>query len=187
METADEQVNAMVEALDCGGNAELTELFSTAYKQLRSLAHAQRRKWSGLNTVSTTVVVHEAYIRLSQQDRLAWQDRSHFFRIASRAMRFILVNYAERCQAAKRGGGQVRLSSDDVPLVSESHVQEMLALDELLDRLATHQPRWASVIECRAFAGLDVEETAEALQISTRTVKRDWRFAQAWIYSNLQQ
>lgn len=183
MKPSEQEVTEFVNAMGCGQDADLKDVFSAVYAQLRGLAHAQRRQWPGLETLSTTAVVHEAYLKLSQQEELAWHDRGHFLRIAARAMRFILVNYAERSRAAKRGGGNPHVPADEAQLIDPSRAQELLALDEALTRLAQFKPRWAQVVECRAFAGLDVEETAEALDVSARTVKRDWRFAQAWLYN----
>lgn len=185
MEPTEQEVTALVEALGAGDEGALGELFSAAYNELRGLAHAQRRGWLGQETLSTTALVHEAYLKLSQQDAPAWNNRGHFFRVASRAMRHILINYAKHRQRAKRGGGSERVPFDEAELVDESQVEKLLALDEALSRLARRNPRWAQVVESRVFAGLDVEETAEALEVSPTTVKRDWQRAQAWLYTTM--
>lgn len=185
MAATDRELTAFVNALAVEEDAELGELFAAAYNELRRLAHAQRRRWPGQETLSTTALVHEAYVRLSQQDELEWQDRGHFFRIAARAVRFILVNYAQRGRAAKRGGGSVHVSVEEASLVEDPQTEELLALDEALSRLARENPRWAQVVECRFFAGLDIEETAEAVGVSPATVKRDWTRGQAWLYQEL--
>lgn len=187
MEPTEQEITAFVDALGAGAGegAGLGEAFSAAYSELCGLAHAQRRHWSGLETLSTTALVHEAYLKLAQQDALVWRDRAHFFRIAARAMRFILINYAEHRRTAKRGGMRVHVPADEVPLVEDSQIEDVLALDEALHRLARQNPRWARVVECRVFAGLEVDETAEALEISARTVKRDWQRAQTWLYREL--
>lgn len=186
LEPTEKEVTAFVEALAAGEESSLGDLFATAYAELCDLAHAQRRRWSGQETLSTTVLVHEAYLKLSRQDELQWRDRGHFFRVAARAMRHILINYAIRSRTARRGGASVHVPADRVPLVDESRIEDLLALDEALTRLAQQNPRWARVVECRVFAGLDVAETAEALAVSTTTVKRDWSRAQAWLYSQLE-
>lgn len=186
MEPTEKEIAAFVTALGAHKGTALEEIFSTAYTELCSLAHAQRRRWSGLETLSTTAVVHEAYLKLSRQDPPEWRDRGHFFRIAARAMRFILSDYAKRSRRAKRGGRSPHVPVDAVPLVDESHIEDVLALDEALSRLAQQHPRWAQVVECRVFAGLEVDEVAEALTVSPSTVKRDWRRAQAWLYGELQ-
>lgn len=185
MEPTEQEVTAFVDALGGGRDASLEELFAAAYDELRGVAHAQRRNWLGLETLSTTALVHEAYLRLSKSAALDWQDRGHFFRIAARAMRFILINHVERARTAKRGGQSAHVTAEDALLVDESQVEELLALDQALVRLADWNSRWAQVVECRIFAGLSVEETAEALSVSSPTVKRDWRHAQSWLYREL--
>ncbi|HEY6543742.1 MAG TPA: ECF-type sigma factor [Dokdonella sp.] len=169
-----------------GATADYAALFGAAYSVLRGVARAQRARWCGAATLCTTALVHEAYLRLSPGDSPQWQDRGHFFRVASRAMRHILIDYAERRRAIKRGGGGVALSIDEAPLVDESRIEDLLALDEALTQLERHSPRQAQVVECRVFAGLDVVETAQALAISATTVKREWRRGQAWLYRRLQ-
>lgn len=185
MDASDEEITAFVKALGAGEDVPLGALFSAAYSRLHSLAHDQRRRWSGQETLSTTALVHEAYLKLSQQDAPQWRDRGHFFRVAARAMRHILIDYAERSRAAKRGGDSVHVRAEDAPLIHESRVEELLALDEALTHLARQNPRQAEVVECRFFAGLEVEETAEALRISPATVMRDWRRGKAWLYVQL--
>lgn len=165
--------------------ADLSDLYTAAYATLRSLAHVQRIRWSGQETLSTTALVHEAYLKLSRQDAPRWRDRGHFLRVAARAMRHILIDYAERSRAAKRGGTSVHVPADQVPLIDASRIEDLLALNEALRRLERRNPRQARVVECRFFAGLDVEETAEALDVSPTTVKRDWRRGQAWLYRQL--
>lgn len=185
MDAPDAEIAAFLEALAAGEDVPLGELFSAAYSRLHSLAHDQRRRWRGQETLSTTALVHEAYLKLSQQESPQWQSRGHFFRVAARAMRHILINYAERSRAAKRGGGSPHVAAEEVPLVHESRIEELLALDEALTRLEDLSPRQAQVVECRFFAGLDVEETAEALTVSPATVMRDWRRGKAWLYREL--
>lgn len=186
MDTADREITDFVSALGVDEDTALRELFSTTYAKLRSLAHAQRLRWSGQETLSTTALVHEAYLKLAGRESAQWKNRGHFFGVAARAMRHILINYAQRGQAAKRGGGGVHVSTEEAPLVAEPQIEELLALDEALRRLEHLSPRQARVVECRFFAGLDVEETAEALSISPATVKRDWRRGQAWLYHELE-
>lgn len=185
MEPTQQEITAFVNALSGGEDASLGKLFMAAYEELRGVAHAQRRGWFGLETLSTTALVHEAYLSLARQDDPVWQDRGHFFRVAARAMRFILINYVKRGGRVKRGGASVHVPADEAPLIEASDIEELLALDEALSRLASRNRRWTQVVECRVFAGLDVEETAEALDVSPTTVKRDWRRAQAWLHSEL--
>lgn len=185
METPDAEIAAFLEALAAGEDVSLGELFAAAYSRLHSLAHDQRRRWRGQETLSTTALVHEAYLKLSQQEAPRWQSRGHFFRVAARAMRHILINYAERSRAAKRGGDSRHVAAEDAPLIHESRIEELLALNEALTRLEGLSPRQAQVVECRFFAGLEVEETAEALAVSPATVMRDWRRGKAWLYREL--
>lgn len=184
MEDPSDEVTALVEALGAGEDLPLDELFATVYGKLHNVARGQRRRWKGQHTLSTTALVHEAYMKLSHHDA-QWRDRSHFLRVASRTMRHILINYAERSRAQKRDGG-VCMGADEPLLVDESKLDELLALDQALTRLAAENPRQARVVECRFFADLDVEETAEALGIAPITVMRDWRRGKAWLYLQLQ-
>ncbi|MGH9381858.1 MAG: ECF-type sigma factor [Thermoanaerobaculia bacterium] len=185
MDAPDAEITALLEAMAAGDEAPLSELFSATYARLYSLARDQRRRWRGQETLSTTALVHEAYLKLSQQESPRWQSRGHFFRVAARAMRHILINYAERSRTAKRGGGREHIPAEDAALVHETRVEELLALDEALTRLEQLSPRQAQVVECRFFAGLDVEETAEALAVSEATVMRDWRRGKTWLYREL--
>lgn len=185
MDTADQDITAFLQAVGAGEDEALGELFTAAYAKLRGLAHAQRRRWHGQETLSTTALVHEAYLKLSRQGSPQWRDRGHFFGVAARAMRHILINYARRSRAVKRGGGMARVPAEDARLMDEQRTEELLALDEALTRLEGFSSRQARVVECRFFAGLGIEETAEALAISPATVKRDWRRSQAWLYREL--
>jgi RNA polymerase sigma factor (TIGR02999 family) len=185
MATADEEATALVEALGGDEDSPLDELFAAAYDRLRTLARDQRRRWRGEETLSTTVLVHEAYLKLSRQASPRWESRGHFFRVAARAMRHILINYAERRRTAKRGGDSQHLAVEEVPLVQESRIEELLAVDQALADLEHLSPRQARVVECRFFAGLDVAETAEALDVSPATVLRDWRRGKTWLYRRL--
>lgn len=185
LEPTEQEVTTFLEALGAGDGPALGELFSASYEEVHRLAHFQRRRWSGQETLSTTVLVHEAYLKLCQQDPTLWRDRGHFLRVVTRAMRHILINYAKRSRRLKRGGESTHVPADDVAAIEASRIEDVLVLDEALSRLARRHPRWAQVVECRAFAGLDVKETAEALDISPRTVKRDWQRGQAWLFHQL--
>lgn len=185
MDTTDREITHFLHALGVGKEAALDELFSAAYAVLHDLAHAQRRSWSGRLSPSTTGLVHEAYLKLSEHESPRWRSRGHFFAVTTRAMRQILVDHAKRRRAAKRGGGRPHVRVDEERLIDDSRIEDLLALDEALTRLERQNPRQARVIECRFFAGLKIEETAEALAISPTTVKRDWRRGQAWLYRQL--
>lgn len=137
------------------------------------------------HTLSTTGLVHEAYLKLAGQAGGAWTDRGHFLAVAAQAMRRVLVDHARRHAAAKRGGGATRVSLDEVNLAVEEQADALVALDVALTRLAALDPRMCRVVECRFFAGYTDEETAEALNIAPRTVWRDWVKARGWLYREL--
>jgi RNA polymerase sigma factor (TIGR02999 family) len=164
------------------------ELLPLVYGELRRIAHRQLAGEEAGHTLSTTALVHEAYLRLAGQ-QTSWKDRAQFFALAARAMRRILVDYARRHHALRRGAGSRPLPLDAAEdaglLAGESRAEELLALDEALERLATFDPRLARVVECRFFGGLSESETAEALAISQRTVSRDWTLARGWLFTEL--
>jgi RNA polymerase sigma factor (TIGR02999 family) len=162
------------------------------YEELSVLAHKQRRRWHGDFTLTTTALVHEAYLKLSGQKQLPAHNRAHFLAIAAKAMRHILCNHARDRRRMKRGGGQPHLELDslhDLPAasldLSPDQVDTMAALDDALRRLELLAERQCRVVECRFFGGMSVEDTAAALGISERSVKRDWSFARAWLQREL--
>ena len=164
----------------------LDRLFPLIYDELRGIAHGQLRREGTDHTFGTTGLVHEAYFRLVDQTRVEWADRSHFFAVATQAMRRILVDYARRYRAAKRGGAPERVSLSDAMLMAETRADELLALDEALTRLGTVDERLLRVVECRFFGGLTEEETAEVLGVTVRTVRRDWSKAKGWVHRALE-
>lgn len=169
---------------------DLDVIFANAYHQIYDLAAVQRKRWRGNETLNTTALVHEVYLKLARQEAPV-RNPACLFAVAARAMRHVLVNYAERERASKRGGGveKVPLATLGLPYESSAGglatAEEVLALDEALKRLATLSRRQRDVVECRFFGGLSVDETAEALEISAATVKRDWRLARAWLHHEL--
>jgi len=178
-------ITALLVAASDGDRAALDALFPVLYDELHRLAGAQRRRRQADYTVNTTALVHEAYLKLVRQEQVSWKNRGHFFALAAKAMRQILLDYARKRQAAKRGGDADRVSLDAAPEVANpvpaESADELVALDEALKKLERISERQSRVVECRFFAGLPVEETAEALGISEATVKRDWRLASAWL------
>lgn len=166
-----------------GGNSEaLPKLIPLLYNDLRRLAAHCLRTERGGHTLQPTALVHEAYLRLMDQTRAGWQNKAQFMAVAAQLMRRILVDYARERLAAKRGGGPARVDLDAVDAGGAIDVsEEVLAVDEALARLAALDPQQARVVELRYFGGMTVEETAEALDISPRTVKRDWAMAKAWL------
>lgn len=181
------EITELLEALGTGRDGAFEELFEAVYGELRRLAHSQRRRWRGEETLNTTALIHEAYLKLAGGRLPPKQDRARFFAVAARAMRQILIDRARRSRAERRGGGaaQVSLTDAEPPAGRTFPEAELLSLDDALDRLEEIDPRQVRIVECRFFAGLDVEETAEAVGVSTATVKRDWRAARAWLHREL--
>ena len=180
-------VDRLLAELRSGDDDALDRLFPVVYDELRKLAHAVRHGPS-LQTFNTTALVHEAYLRLADQGAtLDFEGRSHFLGVAAKAMRHVLVDHARRQGALKRGGdlARVDLSETLVGASGDAPDAHILAIDRALDRLGELDGRKARVVECRFFGEMSVEETAAALRVSTATVKRDWRLAQAWLYRAL--
>jgi RNA polymerase sigma factor (TIGR02999 family) len=163
----------------------MDRLFPLVYGELRRIAHRQLLGERPGHTLGTTGLVHETYLKLVDQTRVQWRDRAHFFALASRAMRQILVDYARRYRAQRRGGGMKRVSLSEAAPVEEKQAELVLAVHEALERLSAMNERLSRVVECRYFAGLTEEETAEALGLSARTVERDWLKAKGWLYQEL--
>jgi RNA polymerase sigma factor (TIGR02999 family) len=169
-----------------GGDPEaLNRLFPLVYAQLRVMAHRQLQAERPGHTLGTTGLVHETYLRMVDQSRVEWRDRGHFFALAARAMRRILVDYARRYRALRHGGGLQRVAFDEEDTAIAERGETLLALDEALERLAAVNGRLSQVVECRYFGGLTDEETAEALGVTARTVQRDWAKARGWLYLEL--
>ena len=165
------------------GNREaLDELVPLVYSELRAIARRKLRYERAGHTLNTTALVHEAYLKLVQLDRMQWQSRAHFLAIAAQAMRNILVNHALRRKRIKRGGGAAHEPLDEVAAeLPAGKADRILALDAALDKLAALNPRHASIVVCRFFGGMTIEETATALEISAATAKRDWTLMRAWL------
>lgn len=178
------EVTRLLRAYGDGDREALDRLVPLVYEQLRSLARAQLRDESR-RPLDTTALVHEAYIRLADGGTLSIEDRSHFLSIAARAMRRILIDHARRRSAQKRGGGARHVTLDGDGASVRARDVGLLALDDALERLSELSPRQAAVVEHRVFADMTVEETARALAVSPRTVKRDWSLARAWLNREL--
>lgn len=168
-----------------GRREALDALFPLVYAELRRRAHAYLLDEQPDHTLSTTALVHEAYLQLIDIERVEFVDRVHFMAVAARAMRRILVDSARKRQAEKRGGGAATLSLDDAHAVSVQHSDQMVALDDALERLAGESERLALTVELRFFAGLTIEETARAMELAPSTVQLDWMKAKAWLYREL--
>ena len=163
----------------------LERLTPRVYDELRRLAGRFMRNERPGNTIQTTALVHEAYLKLVDIDNVDWQHRAHFFAISAQVMRRILLDRARRTAAGKRGGDTPRLNLDEVPDLGSERARELIALDDALSAMAKIDPRKARVIELRFFAGLSVEETAEVLKVSPDTVLRDWRLARGWLLAEM--
>ncbi len=168
-----------------GDASALDRLMPLVYDELRRLARQCLRRERAEHTMQTTTLVHEAYLRLIDAQRVPWHDRAHFFAIAAQLMRRVLVDEARKRHFRKRGGEFTRISLDEAMVVTRERDVELIAVDEALDRLAHFAPRKCSVVELRFFGGLSIDETAVALNISTDIVKREWRTAKLWLLQEL--
>jgi RNA polymerase sigma factor (TIGR02999 family) len=187
-------VTRLLARVQDGDQAAFHKLLPLVYAELRILARAQRRRWDGDETLNTTALVHEAYLRLVDQGRPGWKDRAHFLAAASQAMRHILIDYARRRTARKRGGPLPPLALHEIEEALggsteavEAGDEALLALEEALRRLEAENPRQAWIVECRFFGGMTIPETAEALAVSPATVTRGWAAAQAWLYREIRR
>ncbi len=175
-----ESVASLLAAARDGDASALDRVYALAYEELRRLARSVPRTRPN-SSLTTTALVHEAYLKLVPSRTLPWQDRHHFFGVVARAMRQVLMDAAERMAAPKRGGGAPMVSLSEELLGDPFQPPELLDLNAALQRLETIDPRLVRTVELRYFAGLSVEDTAETLGVSTATVKRDWRVARAWL------
>ena len=163
----------------------LDRLFPLVYDQLRWIAHRELRRAEPNNTLTTTEIVHEAYLRLVDHNRVAQGERAVFLAVAAVAMRRLVIEHARRGRAQKRGGSARPVALDEAVIAADERNDRLLALDDALTRLSELNERIARVVECRYFGGLTEQETAEALSVTARTVRRDWVKAKAWLYSEL--
>jgi len=168
-----------------GDHAALEKLTPVVYEQLRRLAHRYMEGQRPDHTLQTTALVNEAYLRLADQKKPNFTNRSHFFAVAAKAMRHILVDQAKAAQRQKRGGGAAKIELDEAALVSPEEPKAILDLNDALERLATLDSRKAQVVELRYFGGLKEDEISEVLKVSAVTVRRDWVFAKTWLYGQL--
>jgi RNA polymerase sigma factor (TIGR02999 family) len=178
-------VTALLHRWRAGDKAALDALIPLVYQELRRVARARLRAETSPQTLQTTALVHEVYLRLVDVDRLTFENRAHFMAVAARLMRQILVDHARRRRADKRGGGAALLSLDGVPTAVTTNVVDVLALDAALDDLARLEERLCRVVELKFFAGLTIDETASVLEVSPATIERDWSIAKAWLYDRL--
>jgi RNA polymerase sigma factor (TIGR02999 family) len=179
------EVTRLLSELTHGGRDALDQLLPLIYDELREIAHRRLQFEHEGHTLDSGALVHEAYVKLADLDRMKWQNRAHFFAVAAQAMRRLLVDHATRRSTQKRGGVQRQVALEDVVLSADERSDQLLALDDALRRLTAIDARVSQVVEYRFFGGMSVEETAEVLDISTATVKRDWQMARAWLAREL--
>jgi RNA polymerase sigma-70 factor (ECF subfamily) len=168
-----------------GDEAALDKLTPLVYDELRRIAHRYMRQERDGHTLQTTALVNEAYVRLVGGHRIEWQNRAHFYGVVAQVMRHVLIDHARRRGYAKRGGDAQQVSFENGDVMSTERAAELVSLDEALDQLTKLDPRKARVVELRYFGGLSLEETANVLEVSLMTVRRDWRAAKAWLYRAL--
>jgi RNA polymerase sigma-70 factor (ECF subfamily) len=184
MDSGPREVTQLLAKLSAGDGEASSRLINLVYSELRAMGgHCMRRERPD-HTLQATALVHEAYLRLAGQG-IQWQSRGHFFGIAARVMRRVLLDYAREHRAKKRGGAAARVTLDDGLLVTEDHLEDVLILDESLKKLAAVDPQQSRLVELRFFAGMTVEETSEVMGISTATVKREWSHAKAWLHREM--
>lgn len=186
MGVAGGEVTRLLGQLGAGNQDVAGQLVPLIYDELRRIAGAQMRRERAGHTLQATAVVNEAYMRLVGDQGIEWQNRAHFFAIAANTMRRVLMDYARQRHAGRRGGeGARKVDIDAELLIADDRLEDVVALDELLGQLTEMDPEQGRLVELRFFAGLNVEETAEVMGISPRTVKREWRLAKAWLDSKL--
>ncbi len=177
-------VTQLLVAYGQGDRGAFDRLLPMVYEDLRRIARRQLRSRPG-QTLDTTSLVHESYLKMVDQKKDDWQGRGHFLAVAARAMRQVIISYARRRGAAKRGAGSIQQTLDEGRIAVADQAEQLLALDQALDRLGARDQRLVRVVECRFFAGLGEQETAAALEVSLRTVQRDWMRARAWLREEL--
>jgi len=187
-------VRRLLARLEAGDGAAFDELFPLVYRQLHDLARLQRRRWNRNATLNTTGLLHEAYVKLVDDEGRSWEDRSHFLAVAARAMRQILMDHAKARSRIKRGGDYRRVAFEELREALRApagltleRLEALAALDDSLKRLEAANPRQARIVECRFFGGMTIRDTATALGVSPATVKRGWSVAQAWLYRDLKR
>jgi RNA polymerase sigma factor (TIGR02999 family) len=182
----DHHITVLLKRVSAGDRSAQSELLPIVYAQLLRLAERQFKSERKGHTLQPTALISELYLRVMRDSPIEWQDRSHFFAVSAQTIRRILVDHARAANAQRRPNPQMRLDINDVLVYSDDHAAQLIQIDEALNRLAESDPRMAQIVEMRVFAGLSVEEMATALDVSTRTIKRDWAVARAWLSKALQ-
>lgn len=179
------EITALLQAWNRGDDQALEELTPLIYEELRRSARRCLRRGRRGNTLETTALINELFLRVNDMNRISWQNRAHFFAICARQMRWILTDLYRSKQYRKRGAGAERVSLDETPALSPKASRDLLAIDDALKQLESVDPRKSKVVELRFFGGLSVKETAKVLQVSPETVMRDWKMAKAWLLREL--
>jgi RNA polymerase sigma factor (TIGR02999 family) len=187
MDASAADVTTLLNRLAAGDQEAAVQLVPLIYEELRRLAASRLRRERSGHTLQATALVHEVYLKLAGQSNARWQNRAQFFAVASQSMRRILVDYARTQQRIRRGGRLHKVSLDEVLLIGPDRTDELLAVHELLSRLEELDSRQARIVELRYFCGLTVDETAEVLRVSVKTVMREWNIAKAWLYGELKE
>jgi len=180
-----EDITQLLDSVRAGDKEAESRLISLVYAELRAIASRQIHRERTGHTLQTTALVHEAYVKLFAQPQQSWKDRVHFFAFASQVMRHILIDYARTKFAGKRGGGSKVVPLDEALIISEDRLEELLILEDALAKLEHHDSRVTQVVVMRFYGGLDIEEIADFLQVSVRTVKRDWKYGRTWLKAEL--
>jgi RNA polymerase sigma factor (TIGR02999 family) len=184
--TTDGQITRLLASVREGNREAIDLVFNLVYAELHTAARRQLARARPGQTLNTTVLVHEAYVKLVESAQANWNDRGHFFAVAAKAMRQIIIDYARWAARKKRGGGAQRISLDGIDVANEERASELIALDAALERLETFSPALARLVELRFFAGLSIDETAEALALPPHQIKREWRKARAFLFQAIQ-
>jgi RNA polymerase sigma factor (TIGR02999 family) len=185
--TKPREITRLLQLASDGDSLASESLFSSVYQELRVIARAHRRRWNGNHTLNTTALIHEAYLKLAGGDLADYRSRTHFFATASKAMRQVLMNYAERVSAAKRGGAPLRVTLSGHMPITEDTVDDLLVMNSVLEDLERTNARHCRLFECRVFGGMTIQETASALDVSPATVKRDWALLSAWVFREMSE
>ena len=180
--TSPQEVTKLLADWGRGDKSAFDKLYPLVHAELRRIAQRQMSQERPGHTLQATALVNEAYLKLAGQNQFEWHDRAHFFAVCAQVMRHILVDHARSRAREKRGGGAIQVSLNDALVVAEEHVADFIALDEALSGLERVDPQKGRIVELRYFGGLSVDETAEVLNMSPRTVRREWRRAKAWLY-----
>lgn len=184
-DSSDNHLTELLHKWNSGDLSAQDDVMQAIYQEMRKRARIYLRKERQGHTLQTTALVHEVYLRIIKQNRVQWQNRNHFFGIAAQMMRRILLDYARKRDAEKRGGQEIRIALEDATNIPDRKDTNLIALDEALTRLAELDPRQSQIVELRYFGGLSVEDTAEVLNISVATLMREWRLAKMWLYNEI--